>query len=67
MSYDIEIKDRSPNYPDRKYNEFHVYYGVHNQIAHFKTRSYLLGWFAAVGVCLGHRATTWLHLTGRQS
>lgn len=37
-SYDIEVKDRSPNYPDRKYNEFHVYYDIHTQIAHLGSR-----------------------------
>lgn len=54
-SYDIEVASKSPNYPERTHNEFHVYYNIHTEIAHFKTRTYFLGYLKAIRKVLMHK------------
>lgn len=63
-SYDIEAGTTKGRWFK---HDFKAYYDIHTQVAHIKSRRYWTGWLLTVGVCLGHKLTTWLGLTGRQS
>jgi len=58
--YDVEVKDKTPNYPDRTDNEWHIYFDIHTEIAHFRTRYYLTGWIKALRKILLHKYI-WRH------
>lgn len=61
-TYDVEVKDKSPNYPERTDNEWHIYFDIDTEIAQYKTRYYLTGWLKALRKILLHKYI-WRHFS----